>query len=480
MIRSRVLITLSLYLTAANLYSQERDTLRKGIHQEESEFYSPIYPKDMLSDGKGTEFPSDLNKTYAKSLTAKVLGWHPYWASSTAYLNYNYDALSHIAYFSYEVDTSTGGYITIRGWNTTSIIDYAHQRGTKVLLTVTNFGSKNNTSLLSHTDRQIFLLNTLIPLLKSRNADGVNFDLENVSVSQRNNLINFMQIASDMIKAEMPEAEISMATPAVDWSGSWDLKKLSEICDYLIVMGYNYYWSSSSTAGPVAPLAGENYNVSKSVNTYLTAGVLPEKLMLGVPWYGYDWPVSSAVRKATATGSATSRTYAASQTLAAQHTTTFDETTSTPWLNYMSGSLYRQLWYDDSESLLVKYDFAASKGLSGIGIWAISYEGTYNEVWSTIREVFAEEEPAEADIIGIFPNPVKGSSEISFSLIQREKVSIKIFDSSGRERMIIEDEELDPGFYTKVFRPDGFSTGIYICTLRTKMKITSRKIVIIK
>ena len=480
MIRAKVLLPLLLSLIAGNLYTQESDTLRKGIHQEESEYYSTLYHEDDLSDAKGSSFPSDLNRTIAKSLSAKVLGWHPYWAASSAYLNYDYNALSHIAYFSYEVDTATGGYSTIRGWNTTSIIDYAHQKGTKVLLTVTNFGSKNNTALLSHTDRQTFLLNTLIPLLKSRNADGVNFDLETVSLSQRSNLVNFMQMAVDMIKAEMPDAEISMATPAVDWSGSWDLKKLSEICDYLIVMGYNYYYGGSSTAGPVAPLAGENYNITRTVNTYLTAGVAPEKLLLGLPWYGYDWPVTGASRKSSTTGTGTSRVFSAAETLATQYSKTFDELTSSAWVSYTSSSLWRQLWYDDNESLIMKYDFAASKNLAGIGIWALSYEGTHNEIWSGIHDVFSPEEAEETAIIRIFPNPVSGTAEIEFSLSERENVTLKILDINGREIITLADDERDAGFYTEEFSSDRLNAGVYFCTLRTKMKTYCKKIVILK
>lgn len=482
MIRTRILFTFLLFPVAGNLFSQDSDTLRKGIHQEESEFYSSFFAGKEPIDSKGIAYPSDLNAELynSKGLKARVLGWHPYWAEVSAYQNYDYEALSHIAYFSYEVDTATGGYTSIHSWYSTGLISYAHDRGTKILMTVTNFGSAKNTKLLSDTAKQITLLNTLIPLLKGRNADGVNFDLETVSVSQRDNLVKFMRRAASMIKAEIPGAEISMATPAVDWSGSWDLQKLSDICDYLIIMGYNYYWSSSSTAGPVAPLAGETYSVSKSITTYLNAGVPPEKLMLGVPWYGYDWPVSSAVKKAATTGTGSSRTYSVSQAMAAQYSHTFDIATSTPWLSYKTGTLNRQMWYEDNKSLLMKYDYTASKELAGIGIWAVSYEGTYSEVWSAIKEVFYDAEPESTDITLISPNPVRGTSEISFSLLEKESVSLKIFDSGGRERLILVDEERDPGFYKENFSSEGLTAGIYFCTMKTRTKTIIRKIVIVR
>ena len=122
-----------------------------------------------------------------------------------------------------------------------------------------------------------------------------------------------------------------MATPAVDWSNAWDLASLSGICDYLFLMGYDYYWSGSTTAGPVCPLEGENYSVTRSVTTYLSAGVAPGKLVLGMAWYGLDWPVISGARKAAATGTASSGTYAVLEGKAQLSGKQFDAAVKTPW-----------------------------------------------------------------------------------------------------------------------------------------------------
>ena len=311
---ARVVFCLMLLQVGAVISSQVPDTLHKSIHQLQHEEYSSLKPEYFGEKSVDFSFPDNLSSEIPKMVNRKVIGWHPYWASANAYQSYNYNALTHIAYFSYEVDTATGGYTTIRDWNSTPIINYAHNRGTKVLLTVTNFGAARNTVILEDTVKQITLLTTVRNLLFSRNGDGVNFDFEALPLSQRSNMVSFMRRAERIIKSAMPEAELSIATPAVDWSGSWDLAGLSQICDYIIIMGYDYYWRGSATAGPVAPLAGENYNVTRTIDTYLSAGVPPEKLVLGVPWYGYDWPVVSSARKSTATGTATARFYTAAAT----------------------------------------------------------------------------------------------------------------------------------------------------------------------
>ena len=469
-----------LIIISLRLKSQEPDSLRKGIHQLEKEYYSKLLPEEKQSTEKVTAIPSNLITTGTRTLTRKVLGWYPYWAPSSAYLSFDYSALSHIAYFSYEVDTATGGYTTIHDWNTTPIVDFAHQRGTKVLLTVTNFGSSGNTEILSDSLKQKFMINTIISLLKSRNGDGVNFDFESVSNTQRVNLVNFTKRAIRLIKTELPASEISMASPAVDWAGSWDLKTLSELCDYLIVMGYDYYWSGSSTAGPVAPLEGENYNVSKTVYNYINSGVSPRKLLLGVPWYGYDWPVVNNSRKATATGAAAARIYAAANQLADSYGKIFDQTTKVQWVSYLNSSLWRQLWFDDTLSLSMKYNLVNAQNLGGIAIWALSYEGGYKDIWEKIISAFPAKDESVNKIINIYPNPVSGISRIDFFLINKEYVTLKVFDLLGKERMVLINGELAAGFHSEEFSPDGYGTGIYFCVLTNENSKSTWKIVVIK
>ena len=461
-------------------YSQKPDTLFKGIHQVQNEAFYLYKPADEATKAMDYSFPAKLSLATPKMVNRKVVGWHPYWAPSDAHLSYNYNALTHIAYFSYEVDTATGGYTTVRDWNSTPLINYAHNRGTRVLLTVTNFGSAKNTAILSDTVKQITLLNTVRNLLFSRNGDGVNFDFEALPLAQRDNMVAFMRRAVRILKTAMPETELSIAIPAVDWSGSWDLPNLSSLCDYIIIMGYDYYWRGSSTAGPVAPLAGENYNVTRTVNTYLAAGVPEEKLLLGVPWYGLDWPVVSAARKATATGTATSRFYNAAVSIATSHPQTFDEATLVPWTSYLSSANWRQLWYDDTRSLGLKYELVASKNMGGIGIWALSYEDGDQEMWNTIISSFSEYQPSENEILKVYPVPVRDKAVIEFYLEQSSVINLSLYSNFGRKISTIASGELAEGFHSREFDMTGYASGAYICVLQAGNNTSTRQVIYIR
>jgi hypothetical protein len=46
---------------------------------------------------------------------------------------------------------------------------------------------------------------------------------------------------------------------------------------------------------------------------------------------------------------------------------------------------WRQLWYDDVDSVLAKVGLARRKGLRGVGIWALGYDGDQHELWAALR-----------------------------------------------------------------------------------------------
>jgi hypothetical protein len=230
----------------------------------------------------------------------------------------------------------------------------------------------------------------------------------------------------------------------------------------------------------VAPLSNENYCVSKTVENYLNTGVAPGKLLLGVPWYGYDWPVVDNTRKSTATGTGSSRTMAAAETLAEEYSKILDYLTKVPWVRYMPSSVWRQLWYDDNESLMIKFEYSKSQQLGGIGIWALSYQGTHKEVWNTIINAFTASLTEENSIVRIYPNPVKGVTHIEFILKVKSDITLKICDMAGEEVIILAEGLWEAGYYIRDFNASRYGQGVYICSLRTGKTRSVRKFIIIK
>jgi spore germination protein YaaH len=283
-------------------------------HQQTDEFkqYGQLSEKQWDNiHGTQTNYHSSSKSNC--NLQYAVYGWHPYWVG-TAYNNYDFNLLSTFSYFSYELNPSTGNYNSIHSWKTTPSINLAQAAGTKVELCVTNFGATNNSTFLTNPTAQQTFIDSIIVLLNYRNADGVNIDFEGVSGSNRNDLTSFMTDLSIQLKAAIPNATVTMATYSVDWNNVFDFPALSAVVDQFIIMGYGYYYGGSTTAGPTDNLYSgtmwSSYNLIRSISYHLDSGVPNSKLLIGLPYYGYEWEtVSGALPSATTGNFSSSRTY---------------------------------------------------------------------------------------------------------------------------------------------------------------------------
>lgn len=371
-----------------------------SIHQSELEYYSQFEADgenewDAIKDLQSKTLPLKtfaLPKGGASSpgpfvLGKEVFGWHPYWEGS-GYTNYTFDLLSTVAYFSYEVNPSTGYATTMNSWSNTPLVQWAHSNGTKVVLCATMMSG--HTNFFASAAAQSNLIGELIRVVNLRDADGVNIDFEAIPSGYRTHLTTFMSNLATRMHAEIPGSQVSICLPAVDWSSLFDVAAYNGFLDLCIIMGYDYSWSTDTQAGPVAPLTGSatfgTYCEQRSISNYLAAGISPGKLLLGVPYYGYDWPTVSHALHANTTGSGTARMYPVAKSYAATYGYNWDSNSQTPYVLYGS---YRQLWYDDTNSLALKYDFANSKGLAGIGIWALNYDEGTSDLWDLLAEKFA-------------------------------------------------------------------------------------------
>jgi spore germination protein YaaH len=158
----------------------------------------------------------------------------------------------------------------------------------------------------------------------------------------------------------------------VDWNRAFDREALAKHCDGLMIMGYDYHWSGSPYSGAVAPLTGGSYNVTNTVNDYITASRgQRDKLVLGVPYYGYEWKTESNKPGARVLAKEGSRTYQQAETAAAHYGKRWDALTQTPWYAFNDGTNWHQCWYDDSLSLSLKYNLVLAK------IWLGSASGRW-------------------------------------------------------------------------------------------------------
>ena len=382
----------------------------QSIHQQQLEYYNANYVMPEYGD---TNIAINPISSRSRNPSKEVFGYHPYWMG-TAWTNYNFDLISTLAYFSAEV-TATGGLSNLHGWPVASLINEAHAHGTKVVLCATLFSSSDITTLLSNAQYRQNLINNLLSQVQAGNADGVNIDFESFPSSQRDNMVTFISDLTDTFHNAIPGSQVTIAMPPVDWSNAWDYNALASISDGLFIMGYNYHYSGSSTTGPNSPLTGPGYTLTWTILDYLNkTNFQADKLILGIPYYGFEWPSSSNAAGATTSGTGNPKFYSEIEGLAQSYGKIWHSTSQTPWYNYDNNG-WNQGWYDDSLSLSLKYDFALFNNLKGVGIWALGYDDGRPELWELLHSKFGDTAPPIKPSNLLIKNIGQGTIKIDFA-----------------------------------------------------------------
>ena len=323
-------------------------------------------------------------------LKTRVFGYIPYWTASKK--TWDYRGLTDVALFSVGA-SDTGSLTSTTFWRSSqarTLIDEAHSRGIHVELAVTNFDPASLHTLLTSPAAVDKLVAALVQeALVTQPGDGLSIDFEGLRGADRQPLVDFIRKLRVAMKAKSSRSQLSLATPAVDWSKAYDYAALAAESDTLFIMGYGYHWSGSSSPGPGAPLScgspWGNICLSKTVAEYLAA-VGPaqrHKIILGLPLYGYDYPADSdkVGAKALDSGSAVLYSVARKQVMNRR----YEPVSQSPWYVYTDAKgVLHQVWYDDEQSLGKKIDYIVDQQLGGIGLWALGYEDV--SFWTLISD----------------------------------------------------------------------------------------------
>jgi hypothetical protein len=318
----------------------------------------------------------------------------------------DFPLLSTIAYDSLDIQsdgtiTDDAGY---QGWwsgQMTDLMTTAHAAGDRVVMVITDFSSSSIESVISNPTYTQNAITAVVQQLEQRGGDGVNVDFEGltpaVSPAQFTSFIAQLRAA---LQSRVPQQSYL----TVDTYGSsylsgatmMDISGLRPYVDAFDLMEYDITDPCSSTAGPNAPMNGYPYSVTQVVDGYLTL-VPAKQILLGVPYYGYKWSVSQITPEAPTAGCAEADTYSDMLNDLAcvqQLTVNWDPEFEEPWATWYSpptadpcggdwGS-WREMYYDDAQSLAAKYQLVTSLGLGGIGIWALGYDAGSDDLWNTI------------------------------------------------------------------------------------------------
>jgi spore germination protein YaaH len=342
-------------------------------------------------------------------LSREVFGYLPWWELSGSRLaSMDYDLVSTIAFFGVPARSDGTLQKSGDGWNgwtsshMTDVINAAHAERVKVVLTVTmmawNYDYTAMTALLTNSTRRTKLANEIAATVEARSADGVNLDFEPMPNSLESAYTAFVR---DVRTALGPDAYLTVATTggAASWDEGYDLAGIVAPggADAIMVMAYDFNWSGSARAGGVAPFESPyTLAVAPAMSAYL-AEVPASRLIWGVPYYGRAWTTSATSqnsRTCANTGTCTAASWAFRYDAAVEALKTrarrWDATGRVPWYLYDSATYdtYVQSYYEDAQSLGIKYDEVEARGMRGVGIWHLLMDGTRRELWNELARNF--------------------------------------------------------------------------------------------
>ena len=208
--------------------------------------------------------------------------------------------------------------------------------------------------------------------------DGVDVDWEYPQASDADNFRALLEEFRRQMNAVRSGLRLSVAVgPHPRMEPRTDFATIARLVDQIGVMNYDYHGPWSPTTGFLAPLfpdtahPGRSGSIATSMAAYESAGVPREKLLMGVPFYGYGWTGVNGTDHGLfqpGHGVDGDRPYRYIRTLATSGSLHRDPRSQAPWL-YDGTSFWT---YDDPVSVRYKVSYAAQQHLGGIMIWELS------------------------------------------------------------------------------------------------------------
>ena len=319
----------------------------------------------------------------------RCYGFLPYWTASGATLHW--DELTQLAWFAAEVSAS-GEFTNVHGWGGAAakkLVGQAHSHGVQVPLTVTLFSKSGISAVLATAPKRTALIAKTIDLVISGGGDGVNIDFEGLALADRDNMKAFIAELNTTMKQKLPGADVTLATPAVDWGGAWDYDYLAEHSDGLFVMAYGIHYKGSNP-GPQLPMAAadpwKHKTLAWLVDDYFKWGKAANKhkFIIGLPLYGNKWPSASGLPGASKLSNGAAVTMENAWAAApGKGGWKYDAASKSAWYAYKEGGTWQQVWVETPDTFTLRTTYLDVRDVQ-LGLWALGYADKMSKVWQAI------------------------------------------------------------------------------------------------
>lgn len=271
----------------------------------------------------------------------------------------------------------------------TWMIDLARANNTLPILTLTPFGPDGMFSnylisaLVNDPEVQQNLIDNLLQTMEEKNYGGIDIDFEYILAEDRIAFAEFVTRVRMAANAAGYPVSVALAPKTSDDQagllyGGKDYRLLGEAANQVLLMTYEWGY----TYGP--PMAVAPIHKVREVVEYALTRIPAEKINLGIPNYGYDWPLP--YEKGVTAARTISNTEAVEIAIANNAVIEFDQVSMSPHFTYEKDGIMHEVWFEDVRSLNEKFALIREYRLRGAGYWQIM--NLFRANWLLLADTF--------------------------------------------------------------------------------------------
>jgi len=313
-----------------------------------------------------------------------ISAWLPAWdfEDGVNTIVKNADLFEEISPFWYYLDDQ-GTVMASTGAENKDFVDQMHNLGIRVIPSITNsFNNARASQVMADADKRNKFITKIVSLVKTHNYDGFDIDFEGLKLENKENFVILLKDLATRLHQENKFLTVAVQAKTSD-PGPWetvqaqDWKAIAEAVDRFRIMAYDEHYSGGS-AGPISSVPWLT-----SILEFAKTQVPAEKLIVGLPLYGYNWGEKE-------------KTYAVTfedlQYLLKKYVPSiqWDDTNKEAFIQYDKGSAatgdsdMRTVYFQNKDSIAQKWITAKQYPIDGLVFWRLG--GEDQTVWSYLRD----------------------------------------------------------------------------------------------
>lgn len=259
-------------------------------------------------------------------------------------------------------------------WDDVPMIKSAIEFGVIPALTLTPFGpngafSNELISAIVNNESAIQrLIEELLSMMSTKGFKALDIDFEYIKKEDREAFVAFVTKITAAMNEKGYQVSVALAPKtSKDQTGllyeGKDYEALGKVANQVLIMTYEWGY----TYGP--PMAVSPIPSVKKVLDYAVTAIPKEKITMGIPNYGYDWPLpfEKGTTKAKTIGNVEAVRLAIKYGVPIQ----FDEESQSPFFQYTEDNVIHEVWFEDARSIQAKLNLIEEYGIKGAGYWQI-------------------------------------------------------------------------------------------------------------